>query len=428
MAWRKSATVDVNEEAPVAEAALSVTAEGLEAFAEAISRKATTMANAFRKPEGRTFRTFRTAEALSLLQISERQFRAWRSENKQSLESYRAAASSTGALDDTVATHMPLTLQEIHRLMDDLGMRPSRPAGSRAIRLGVFNFKGGSTKSSTTLHLAVYLAMQGWRTLVVDADPQGSLSAMFGANPEDIDDRYTLGPAFRSITEQDLFDKIALEPLRTHIDGLDLVPANLDMIGADLDIAAVFMRDQAHARGFYSVVSRAFTSVEHNYDIILVDGAPAFSFAALSTMWAVDGMVVPVPPASPDFRATGSFCGMSGQAMAGLNARAGTPDREWAPFLVLHNRVKPRITSSDVIQEQAKDVFGRHRIDEWIPDVAVVPNAMAINLSVYEATGADIPGGALRSARAYYDAVGQRVEKCIRDAWAAGFAKEGEHP
>lgn len=426
MAGRKVATVDVNEEAPVAEAVLSVTAEGLEAFAEAISRKATTMANAFRKPEGRTFRTFRTAEALSLLQISERQFRAWRSENKKTLESYRAASASAG--DDNALMHMPLTLREIHRLMDDFGMRPARPAGSRAIRIGIFNFKGGSTKSSTTLHLAVYLAMQGWRTLVVDADPQGSLSTMFGANPEDIDDRYTLGPAFRSITEQDLFDKIALEPLHTHIDGLDLVPANLEMIGADLDIAAAFMRDQVHARGFYSVVSRAFASVEHNYDIILVDGAPAFSFAALSTMWAVDGIVVPMPPASPDFRATGSFCGMLGQAMAGLNARAGTLGREWAPFLVLHNRVKPRITSSDTIQEKSKDVFGRHRIDEWIPDAAVVPNALAINLSVYEATGADIPGGALRTARANYDAVGQRLVKCVRDAWAAGFAKEGSQP
>ena len=425
MVWRNAATIEANEKAPVAEAALTVTAEGLEAFSEAITRKATAMANAFRKPEGRAFRTFRTAEVLKLLQISERQFRAWRTENKENLESYRAASAGGG---DESLMHIPLTLLEVHRLMDDLGMRPSRPAGSRAIRLGIFNFKGGSTKSSTTLHLAVYLAMQGWRTLVVDADPQGSLSAMFGANPEDVDDRYTLGPALRSITEQELFDKVALEPLRTHIDGLDLIPANLDMIGADLGIAAAFMRDQDHASGFYSVVSRAFTSVEHNYDIILVDGAPAFSFAALSTMWAVDGMVVPMPPASPDFRATGSFCGMSGQAMASLNARAGTLGREWAPFLVLHNRVKPRITSSDVIQEQAKDVFGRHRIDEWIPDAAAVPNAMAINLSVYEATSADIPGGALRSARAYYDAVGQRVEKCIRDAWAAGFAKEGEHP
>ena len=420
MAGKKSVEV---ESVLQPERVLAIDAAGLDEIAAAIASKNDEIAKEASGPAGRAFRSFRLTEVCELTGLNENQVRTWRQKNKETLDAYRSAVQA----GDANMAQLPLTLAEIHRMLDDLGCRPRRPAGSRAIRIGVFNFKGGSTKSTTTMHAATYLAMQGWRVLVIDADPQGSLSTMFGMNPEDMDDIHTLGPAFASVNSDDLFNGASLSPLPTHIDGLDILPASLEMIQADFDVAAAFLEDETTARGFYTIVARALATVENAYDVILVDGAPAFSFSAVATMWAVDGMVVPVPPASPDFKATGAFCSMAARTMGQLAVREGRPERQWAPFMFLHNRVKPR-ASTDLVLSLSHEAFGRFRINEQIADSSAVPNSLVMLKSVFEATGADVDTRALRLARAAYTAFGQRLERAIQAAWEAGFARAGTQP
>jgi chromosome partitioning protein len=399
--------------------ALPMTAAAMSEIADAINLMSAALAEATGTGEGRAFRTFRTSDILEITGLTDRQVREWRRKNKESLAAYDASAESNGALPQ-----LPLTLAEMHRMMADLGVAPRRPAGSRAMRLGCFNFKGGSTKTSTCYNLAGYFALYGWRTLVIDADPQGSLSTMFGFSPEDVDSEHTLMPALSSVSSQDLFDDIHLSPLPTHVDGLDIVPANLDMIGADFDISAAFIHRAEAAREFYACVDRAIKTVEHRYDIILIDGAPAFSFAALATMWAADGMIIPVPPASPDFKATAAFCAMASSGLENLAARAGVQNRQWAPVIFVHNRVKHRSQSSDVIQNLSKDAFGRHLCDTSIPDTSAIPNALARQMTVWEATPTMVDSRGLRHARQAYAELGSKVVSAIRAAWSAGFAKE----
>lgn len=406
---------------PVVDAVvLPMTASGMSDIADAINLMSSALAKATGTDESRGFRTFRTAELSEITGLSDRQIREWRRKNKDSLIAFeRSNASSSVSLPQ-----LPLTLAEMHRMMRELGVAPRRPAGSRAIRLGCFNFKGGSTKTSTCFNLAGYFALHGWRTLVIDADPQGSLSSMFGFSPEDVDPAHTLLPALQSVTSDDLFGGITLSPLSTHIDGLDIVPANLEMIGADFDITAAFTDRIPGAREFYECVDRAIKQVEHHYDVILIDGAPAFSFAALATMWAADGMIIPVPPASPDFKATAAFCAMASSGLQLLANRAGVPDREWAPTIFVHNRVKGRSQSADVIQSLSKEVFGRHLCEASIPDTSAIPNALALQMSVWEATPNDVDSRGLRQARQAYGELGEKVVSSIRAAWTAGFAKE----
>lgn len=399
--------------------ALPMTASAMSDIADAINRMSAAYAEVAGTAENRSFRNFRTSDLVEITGLNDRQVREWRRANKHTLESYDSAAETKGALPQ-----LPLTLAEMHRMMQELGVAPRRPKGSRAIRLGCFNFKGGSTKTSTCFNLAGFFALYGWRTLVIDADPQGSLSTMFGFSPEDVNPEHTLLPALNSVSSQDLFNQITLSPLKTHIDGLDLVPANLEMIGADFDITAAFMERLPAARDFYACVDRAIRTVEHNYDIVLIDGAPAFSFAALATMWAADGMIIPVPPASPDFKATAAFCAMASSGLQSLATRAGDPERQWAPVMFVHNRVKSRSQSSEVIQGLSKEAFGRHLCEAGIPDTSAIPNALARQMSVWEATPSDVDSRGLRQSRLAYAELGGKVVNAIRAAWASGFAKE----
>lgn len=389
-------------------------------IAKAIHGKTAAMAEAIGAGEVREFRSLRTAEISEISGLNYRQIREWRRENRNSLKAY-SGKSYTGPEH---LPQLPLALDEMHRLMADHGVLPCRPKGARAIRMGCFNFKGGSTKTTTVLNLATYFAMHGWRTLAVDADPQGSLSTMFGHSPEYVSNKHTLFPAFKSASSQELFDSMTLLPLRTHVSGLDILPANLDMIGADFDVTAAFMDKAPAAKDFYNCVDAAFRTIEDDYDIILIDGPPAFSFTALATMWAADGMIIPVPPASPDFKATAAFCAMASAGLMALAERAGCPDRVWSPVTFFHSRAKSKSQSAEIIRSLSKEVFGRFRSGVSIADSAVIPNATSRQMSVWETTANDVDRRGLRSAREAYGALGAELVFAIQAAWQSGCVPE----
>lgn len=384
--------------------------------ADAFQEKLALVEEAANQPlESRVLRPFKTSEIIELTGLSDRQVRSWRQAHFKELSNIGSNASH------------PLTLDEVHRLMEDYGVRPRRPDGSRAMRLGIFNFKGGSTKSATALHLSVYAAFHGYRVLLIDGDPQGSLTSLFGRDPADVAEELSLAPVFRSVREKSSLDAVTLSPQPTHIAGLDLVPACLGMIGADMAIANAFVSRAPAVRTFYECVSRAIASVEDRYDLVLMDGSPAFSFAALAALWAMDGMVIPMPPEAPDFKATGSFLSMIGDTLQSLCESAGRPEREWSPTVVVHGRAK-NSQSAALIKKLTRDVLAHRRLDDVIPDVSAVPNALARFRSVYEVTGNEIDSRALRKARDSYNAVNRQIIDFVHRAWRTGIALEGELP
>ena len=111
---------------------------------------------------------------------------------------------------------------------DALRFLPRRRQGDHLQILAVVNFKGGSAKTTTSAHLAHFLALRGYRVLAIDLDPQASLSAMFGAQPEmDVGDNETIYAPLRYGPER--------RPMRdvirhTYFDGIDLIPGNIEVM------------------------------------------------------------------------------------------------------------------------------------------------------------------------------------------------------
>jgi chromosome partitioning protein len=125
------------------------------------------------------------------------------------------------------------TLARINELRDQLGTRYQRPAGSEPIIMPVSNFKGGVGKTTTVIHLAQRLALDGMRVLVVDFDSQASCTFALGSYIPDIelDEDDTIAPA---MIEDSSLIKRAIRA--TYFTGIDLVPANLSIQDLELSL------------------------------------------------------------------------------------------------------------------------------------------------------------------------------------------------
>jgi chromosome partitioning protein len=150
-----------------------------------------------------------------------------------------------------------------------------RPAHVSALA----NQKGGVGKTTTTINLGAALAEVGERVLLIDMDPQGSLGVGVGVEVHALD---------ATIYNLLLQDGTALDDvlLQTSIDGLDLLPANIDLAAAELLLVQEVAREQALTR----IVDR----LSYRYDRILIDCPPSLGLLTINGLTAADGVIVPL--------------------------------------------------------------------------------------------------------------------------------------
>ena len=165
------------------------------------------------------------------------------------------------------------TLDEINAARDHFGTRLGRRAGDEPVCLAVSNFKGGSSKTTTAVHLAQYLAIQGLRVLLVDADSQGSATQTFGYIPDDeIELEATMYP-FLVGNEKDL--RYAVRP--TKWSGLSLIPASLDLYGAEYALARAITEDNRVLNRLRSGIA----GIKNGFDVVIIDPPPALGMISL---------------------------------------------------------------------------------------------------------------------------------------------------
>jgi chromosome partitioning protein len=151
--------------------------------------------------------------------------------------------------------------------------------------ISCFSQKGGVGKSTTAINLGVALANQGQKVLVVDADSQGSATVALGYR--NTDDIY---PTIATLMERAMNDEPihADEAIIKHPEGIDLLPANIELSGMEVKLINAMRREV--------VLREVISGVKGYYDAVLIDCAPSLSLIPLNALAASDSVLIPVTP------------------------------------------------------------------------------------------------------------------------------------
>lgn len=145
--------------------------------------------------------------------------------------------------------------------------------------IAMVNQKGGVGKTTSTINLGAALAEAGRKVLLVDFDPQGALSAGFGTNPHELD-----VTVYNVLMERKTSVKEAIQP--TDVDNIDLLPANIDLSAAEVQLVNEVAREQ--------ILARALREVEDDYDVILIDCQPSLGLLTVNALTAAHGVIIPL--------------------------------------------------------------------------------------------------------------------------------------
>lgn len=186
------------------------------------------------------------------------------------------------------------SMEHVNKIRQSLGRLPKRNNAS-AIVIAFANLKGGSAKTTTAAHFAQYAARQGYRILLIDMDPQASMTGLFGYNPQlHIEAEQTIAPAVTGPCET---IRQSIRPTYWH--RLDLVPSNLNLVGAEM--ALLGMAENA------TRLRDAVDSVGGDYDIVILDAPPALGLLSINVLCASDYIVTPIIPTMVDISSSIQF-------------------------------------------------------------------------------------------------------------------------
>lgn len=312
------------------------------------------------------------------------------------------------------------SLEQIHAIRDHLGKSKKsylrrRETGQHLQVLAVTNFKGGSGKTTTSAHLAQYLTLRGYRVLAVDLDPQASLSALFGIQPEfDLDTNDTIYGAIRYDQQRQLKDIIQ----KTYFTGLDIVPGNLELQEFEHETPRA-LTDKSSSRAadrmFFTRVASALKSVEDDYDIVVLDCPPSLGYLTLSALCAATSVLVTVHPQMLDVASMSQFLHMTAGLFDVVERAGGNASYDFFRYVL--TRYEPNDGSQSQIAGLLKGLFGDRVLTNAMVKSAAISDAGITKQTLYEVGRENFHRQTYDRAMEALDAMNGEIDDLVKQAW-----------
>ncbi len=145
--------------------------------------------------------------------------------------------------------------------------------------IAIFNQKGGVGKTTTNINLAACLALKGRKTLIIDIDPQGNTASGVGISKKDLE-----LTTYELLIEDGFHPEEAILPTGTR--NLDIIPASVQLAGAEVELVKLAGRDKR--------LKRAIELLKPKYDYIFIDCPPSLGLLTINSLTAVDSVLIPI--------------------------------------------------------------------------------------------------------------------------------------
>ena len=357
----------------------------------------------------KTLRKFSSGEVARLIGVNDGYLRHLSLEGKGPQPELSASGRRLYSIEDVRAlrTYLDEGVKSGRRYL------PTRRNGERLQVLAVANFKGGSGKTTTAAHLAQYLALHGYRVLAIDLDPQASLSALHGYQPEfDIGTNETLYGALRYDGERRPLKEVIL---RTYFPGLDLVPGNIELMEFEHETPRALV-ERKHGDGFFFTrIDEAIATVADDYDVVVIDCPPQLGYLTLSALCAATAVVVTVHPQMLDVMSMCQFLLMTSQLMSALADAGGNMSYDWMRYVV--TRYEPGDGPQNQMVSFMRSMFGDHVLNYPMLKSTAISDAGITKQTLYEVGREQFTRSTYDRALEALDNVNGEIEGLILKTW-----------
>lgn len=287
---------------------------------------------------------------------------------------------------------------------------PGRRAGDHLQVITVINFKGGSGKTTTAAHLAQKAALDGYRVLALDLDPQASMSALHGFQPEfDLLDGGTIYDAITYDNPVPLSQVIQ----KTYFTNLDIVPGNLDLMEFEHEVPRALIDHSGSL--FFTRVGEALAEVEGDYDLVIIDCPPQLGFLTMSALSAATAVLVTVHPQMLDVMSMCQFLLMTSNLLGVVAEAGGDMSYDWMRYLV--TRYEPGDGPQNQMVSFMRSMFGDHVLNHTVLKSTAISDAGITKQTLYEVEKNQFTRTTYERAMESLNAVNSEIEDLIQKAW-----------
>ncbi|MBU0860703.1 MAG: plasmid partitioning protein RepA [Alphaproteobacteria bacterium] len=397
----------------------SVLHDKLREDAERLSEALEHMSKLFLAPkEEKTLRSFATPEVAELLRVSDGYLRKAHFDG-------RIPEVEQGANNKRLYTAENII--EIRHILaqnakDPLQFLPGRRPGDKLQIWSTVNFKGGSSKTTTTISLGMRLAMRGYRVLLLDSDPQASLTTFFGYQPE-IDFRKggTLYDAIRYNDGDSVRVPIVDVLKKTYFPNLDIVPGGIMLSEFETETPMALSRGEQPV--FFNRIRDSLRQVEDDYDIVLIDCPPQLGYLTMSAVCASTSLLMTIIPERVDLASASQFLTMASGVLEVLHTNGGIG--AYDNFAYLLTRFDTAISTQQDLSEWMRELLGDSVIKTPFVKSSAVSEAGLSQKTIFE-----VDLSAVKNRKTYERALesvigfSNDIEIMIQNSWGRGDSNE----